>query len=77
VGRAGSNSWWGGSTQSGSVWQRRAAKAWQQSNSSAHPLLTLTACHPPLRFLDRPYGRVDRPKLKRTLLERCVAAGEG
>lgn len=28
------------------------------------------------RFLTRPYGRVDRPKLKRTLLERCVAAGE-
>jgi hypothetical protein len=27
------------------------------------------------RFLDRPYGRVDRPKLKRTLLERCVAQG--
>eukprot|EP00775_Hariotina_reticulata_P007052 gene7052-7266_t len=23
----------------------------------------------------KPYGRVDRPKLKRTLLERCVAAG--
>lgn len=27
------------------------------------------------KFLDRPYGRVDRPKLKRTLLERCVAQG--
>ncbi|WIA14534.1 hypothetical protein OEZ85_003051 [Tetradesmus obliquus] len=27
------------------------------------------------KFLQRPYGRVDRPKLKRTLLERCVAAG--
>lgn len=25
--------------------------------------------------LDRPYGRVDRPRLKRKLLERCVAAG--
>ena len=28
------------------------------------------------RFLQRPYGRVDRPKLKRKLLERCVSAGE-
>jgi hypothetical protein len=27
------------------------------------------------RFLDRPYGRVDRPKLKQKLLERCVSAG--
>lgn len=27
------------------------------------------------KFLDRPYGRVDRPRLKRKLLERCVAAG--
>lgn len=28
------------------------------------------------RFLDRPYGRVDRPLLKRKLLEKCVANGE-
>ncbi|GBF96585.1 lycopene beta cyclase, partial [Raphidocelis subcapitata] len=27
------------------------------------------------KFLARPYGRVDRPRLKRKLLERCVAAG--
>lgn len=27
------------------------------------------------RTLDRPYARVDRPKLKRRLLERCIAAG--
>lgn len=27
------------------------------------------------RRLDRPYARVDRPKLKRRLLERCIAAG--
>nr|WJE87832.1 lycopene beta-cyclase [Chlorella sorokiniana] len=27
------------------------------------------------RYLARPYGRVDRPKLKRRLLERCVASG--
>lgn len=27
------------------------------------------------RYLSRPYGRVDRPKLKRRLLERCLAAG--
>lgn len=26
-------------------------------------------------FLNRPYGRIDRPKLKRKLLERCVSAG--
>lgn len=35
--------------------------------------------HPPpppgRRYLSRPYGRVDRPKLKRRLLERCVAQG--
>ena len=28
-----------------------------------------------VRYLARPYGRVDRPKLKRRLLERCVASG--
>ena len=28
------------------------------------------------RFLSRPYGRVDRPKLKRMLLERCIANGK-
>ncbi|PSC67972.1 Lycopene beta chloroplastic [Micractinium conductrix] len=27
------------------------------------------------RYLSRPYGRVDRPKLKRRLLERCIASG--
>lgn len=27
------------------------------------------------RTLDRPYARVDRPKLKRRLLERCIASG--
>ncbi|KAI8463201.1 MAG: chloroplast lycopene beta cyclase precursor [Monoraphidium minutum] len=27
------------------------------------------------KFLSRPYGRVDRPRLKRKLLERCVSAG--
>lgn len=27
------------------------------------------------RSLERPYARVDRPKLKRRLLERCIAAG--
>ncbi|KAI3438710.1 hypothetical protein D9Q98_001130 [Chlorella vulgaris] len=26
------------------------------------------------RYLSRPYGRVDRPKLKRRLLERCIAS---
>lgn len=39
-----------------------------------HPLNPLTVLAA-ARFLSRPYGRVDRPKLKRTLLERCVAAG--
>jgi len=33
--------------------------------------------HLPIRFLTRPYGRVDRPRLKRKLLERCVEAGVG
>lgn len=37
--------------------------------------LVMTANSCICRFLARPYGRVDRPKLKRTLLERCVAAG--
>lgn len=27
------------------------------------------------RYLKRPYGRVDRPKLKRRLLERCIESG--
>lgn len=27
------------------------------------------------KFLSRPYGRVDRPKLKRKLLEKCIATG--
>ncbi|GLI71151.1 hypothetical protein VaNZ11_016251 [Volvox africanus] len=27
------------------------------------------------KFLDRPFARVDRPKMKRVLLERCAAAG--
>jgi hypothetical protein len=27
------------------------------------------------RFLRRPYGRVDRDKLKRTLLQRCIDSG--
>ena len=30
---------------------------------------------PPHRFLKRPFGRVDRPKLKRKLLNRCAANG--
>lgn len=29
----------------------------------------------PGRYLARPYGRVDRPKLKRRLLERSIASG--
>ena len=32
-------------------------------------------CAPACRYLSRPYGRVDRPKLKRRLLERCIASG--
>lgn len=27
------------------------------------------------KFLTRPYGRVDRPKLKRMLLQRCIDSG--
>ncbi len=27
------------------------------------------------RFLNRPYGRVDRPKLKRMLLQQCIDSG--
>ena len=28
------------------------------------------------RFLRRPYGKVDRARLKRRLLERCIAQGK-
>jgi hypothetical protein len=44
----------------------------------AHPRALPSPSPPPpprRRFLARPYGRVDRPRLKRKLLERCVAAG--
>lgn len=46
------------------VWPK--AKVWLDNNQE--PILGE-------KFLARPYGRVDRPKLKRKLLERCVAAG--
>lgn len=38
------------------------------------PLCTPLPCLP-RRYLSRPYGRVDRPKLKRRLLERSIASG--
>lgn len=31
--------------------------------------------NPNLRYLNRPYGRVDRPKLKKKLLQRCIDQG--
>lgn len=36
------------------------------------------ALHVPMhgRFLKRPYGRIDRPKLKRKLLALCAQSGE-
>lgn len=42
--------------------------------------MLLVGCAPPLtpnatRFLYRPYARVDRTKLKRMLLDRCIAQG--
>ena len=44
--------------------------------TAAAQLTTFTHLWVPLyRYLSRPYGRVDRPKLKRRLLERCVASG--
>ena len=36
-------------------------------NSSVTPLLG--------RYLRRPYGKVDRARLKRKLMERCIAQG--
>ena len=43
---------------------------------SSHPTAAAAAIPLPAgRYLSRPYGRVDRPKLKRRLLERCVASG--
>lgn len=43
------------------IWPK--AKVWLDNNEKGE------------KFLSRPYGRVDRPKLKRKLLERCVANG--
>lgn len=38
-------------------------------------LVHLNSSEEGARYLSRPYGRVDRPKLKRRLLERCIASG--
>lgn len=43
------------------VWPK--AKVWLNSGADGE------------KFLDRPYGRVDRPKLKRKLLEKCMSNG--
>ncbi|KAG2430978.1 hypothetical protein HYH02_013511 [Chlamydomonas schloesseri] len=43
------------------IWPK--AKVWLNSEADGE------------KFLNRPFGRVDRPKMKRILLERCVASG--
>ena len=60
---------------SGSTWTKRLMFGPVSCSCCLLALLTATTMYA-CRYLYRPYGRVDRAKLKRRLLDRCNANGE-